>query len=471
MESLKSLEMPPMRRIKNVHFVGIGGAGMCGIAEVLTHQGYVVSGSDLQQSAVTDRLVRLGANVTFEHRASAVEHVDVVVVSSAIGESNPEIVEAHARRIPVVSRAEMLGELMRHRFGIAVAGTHGKTTVTSLIASIFQEAKLDPTFVIGGLLKSENRHAGLGSGRYIIAEADESDASFLFLNPLVAVVTNIDHDHLGTYSQSFENLLDSFKEFVQRLPFYGLVVICSDDMGSQSIIEDLARPLVTYGLAEDADYRADRIVHEGSNCKFRVERPNEQDSLEIEICLPGEQNVRNVLAAIAVASEEGIDDQAIVEGLKSFSGIGRRFEVAEIEVDGHRATLVDDYGHHPTEVQHVLDTVNEIFPGRRVVMVYQPHRYTRTRDLFAEFVDVLIRMDHLILVDTYAASEEPICGAMGIDLIRAIQATRTVPVQFARTSHEVIDEVSRIVADNDVLVVQGAGNVDRVSVELKARAA
>ena len=459
--------MPPMRRVKRIHFVGVGGAGMCGIAEVLSHQGYLVTGSDLVRSSVTDRLTRLGVRVQIGHEATQVSNSDVVVVSSAISEDNVEVVEAHHRRIPVVSRAEMLGELMRHRYGIAVAGTHGKTTATSLIASIFQVAELDPTYVIGGLLKSEGTHARMGLSRYFVAEADESDASFLYLNPMVAVITNIDRDHLGTYSQDFEILLQAFKEFVQRLPFYGLVVLCIDDRGIRSIINELPRPILTYGLSKEADYRAESVSHDGPTCRFRVHRPKGLSSLDIEIRLPGEENVRNVLGAIAIASDEGIDDQHIVQGLRDFRGIDRRFEVHSADVNGCRITLIDDYGHHPTEVMHVISTVREIYPDRRLVMVYQPHRYTRTRDLLHEFVDVLVTVDSLVLVDTYAASESPIPGAHGSDLAREIEATSKVPVVFANTTEEATGIVSQLVQENDVLAIQGAGNIDQVSNTLK----
>ncbi len=465
--SFNVTDMPPMRRVKNIHFVGVGGAGMCGIAEVLSHQGYLVSGSDLESSNVTNRLTRLGVRVRIGHEASQARDADVLVVSSAISDDNVEVVEAHRRRIPVVSRAEMLGELMRHRYGIAVAGTHGKTTATSLIASIFQVAQLDPTYVIGGLLKSEGTHARMGLSRYFVAEADESDASFLYLNPMVAVITNIDRDHLGTYAQDFTKLLEAFKEFVHRLPFYGLVVVCIDDRGIRSIISDLARPILTYGLSKEADYRAENVAHEGPNCRFRVHRPKGLSSLDIEIRLPGEENVRNVLGAIAIASDEGIEDQHILQGLRDFGGIDRRFEVRAADVNGCHVTLIDDYGHHPTEVQHVISTVREIYPNRRLVMVYQPHRFTRTRDLLHEFVTVLVKVDSLVLVDTYAASETPIPGAYGSDLAREIEATAKVPVAFASTAQEATTLVGRLVEEDDVLAIQGAGNIDRVSVAFK----
>lgn len=462
------IDMPPMRRVRHIHFVGIGGAGMCGIAEVLIHQGYEVTGSDLVESSVTERLARLGAAVRIGHKALHVDGADVLVVSSAIGDANVETQEAHLRRIPVVSRASMLGELMRHRYGIAIAGTHGKTTATSLIASIFQCAGLDPTYVIGGLLKSEGSNARLGLSRYFIAEADESDASFLFLNPMMAVITNIDRDHLGTYSHHYQGLLNAFKEFIHKLPFYGLVVLCIDDMGTRSIIDDIPRPMLTYGLSEDAEIRAVDIVHSGSKCRFRAIRPGSLPPLEVETCLPGDENTRNVLAAVAVATDEGIDDEFIVDGLANFSGIDRRFDVCGVQIGDCQITMIDDYGHHPTEVRHIVNTVSQIFPGRRLVMVYQPHRFTRTRDLFDEFVEVLSTVDLLILVDTYAASEDAICGASGRDLAEAIQATGQVPVHFAGVPQQAVEIVSRVTQQNDVLAIQGAGSIDQVSEQLRA---
>lgn len=460
-------QMPSMRRVKWVHLIGIGGAGMCGIAEVLKHQGFAVSGSDLISSSVTVRLTRLGISVHIGHKASQIGDSDVVVISSAISKDNVEVVEARRRRVPVVSRAEMLGELMRNQYSIAVAGSHGKTTATSLIASIFQAARLDPTYVIGGLLKSERSNARLGQSRYFVAEADESDASFLYLNPMAAVITNIDHDHLGSYSYKFENLLDAFKEFVQRLPIDGLVVVCIDDQGIQSIIDNLGRPILTYGLCDEADYRAENITHDGPLCRFRVRRPNGLGSLDVEIQLPGVENVRNVLAAIAIASDEAIGDEHILRGLREFRGIDRRFEVSSVEINDLHLTLIDDYGHHPTEILHVIETVREIYPDRRLVMVYQPHRYTRTRDLMYEFVEVLVKVDSLVLADTYAASEAPILGAHGSDLAREIEKTEKVPVVFAKTASNATELVKGLIKQDDVLAIQGAGNIDLVSAEFK----
>jgi UDP-N-acetylmuramate--alanine ligase len=343
------IHIPEMRRVRQIHFVGIGGSGMCGIAEVLLNQGYRISGSDISRSATVTRLVQLGASVSIGHRAENVAGADVVVVSSAVTATNPELIAAHAARIPVVARAEMLGELMRYRHGIAVAGTHGKTTTTSLITSIFKAANLDPTFVIGGLLNSTGSNAQLGASRYLIAEADESDASFLHLQPMVAVVTNIDRDHLRTYGGDFSRLSQTFVEFVHRLPFYGVAVLCIDDPVIRAVLDDVSRPMLTYGVSSDADFRATRVEMSGLAWKFRAERPAPHPPLDVVINLPGAHNVLNALAAIAVGTEEGVSDTAILAGLAAFSGVGRRFDVAgKIQFANREITVVDDYGHHPT---------------------------------------------------------------------------------------------------------------------------
>ena len=459
--------MPLMRHVRNVHFVGIGGAGMCGIAEVLHNQGYKITGSDLVANQATERLQSLGITVCVGHDAEFIRNVDAIVVSTAIPATNAELQAARNARIPVVSRAEMLGELLRARYGIAVAGSHGKTTTTSLIVSIFNEAGWDPTYVIGGLLRSEGCHAKLGGSRYLIAEADESDASFLYLNPLVAVVCNIDRDHLSTYDHDYNRLLQSFQEFVHRLPFYGLAVVCSDDYGVQQILNELARPVITYGLNKDADYRAVDVRYEDTRCKFRVVRPNGRAPLDIETCLPGAENVRNALGAVAIASDEGVPDRYIVDGLRNYEGIHRRFDTELLTVDGHKFVLLDDYGHHPTELVHMVSTARELFPGRRIFMVFQPHRFTRTRDLFHDFVEVLERVDHLVVVDTYAASEEPINGAHASDLTAAIVHKGLVPTTFAATTQDALDYVLKNIDDDDVLIVQGAGSVDQVSTQLR----
>jgi UDP-N-acetylmuramate--alanine ligase len=462
-------QVPEMRRIRRIHFIGIGGAGMCGIAEVLRNQGYEVSGSDLKATAVTKRLVRLGMEVGIGHDARAVASCDVVVVSSAIDAANPELVAAHERRIPVVRRAEMLGELMRYRHGIAIAGTHGKTTTTSLVTSIFQAADLDPTFVIGGLLNSTGTNARLGASRYIVAEADESDASFLHLQPMLAVVTNIDRDHLGTYQNDFGALKRAFVEFLHRLPFYGSVVLCIDDPEVRSVLPDVARPMLTYGFGDDADFRAVDLVTEGRAWRFRVERPANHGPLEITLAVPGTHNVLNALAAIAVATDEGLPDEAIVRGLAGYSGVGRRFQITDdVMVGQARITLVDDYGHHPTEIARVVETARSVWPGRRLVMAYQPHRYTRTRDLYDDFVRVLAGLDVLVLLEVYGAGEEPIPGADGKALAQGIRQRGVINPIFAESPDEALGLLPGLLENGDVLLVQGAGSVNLISNRLTA---
>jgi UDP-N-acetylmuramate--alanine ligase len=459
-------QVPEMGRVRHIHFVGIGGAGMSGIAEVLLNQGYEVSGSDIQASDVTRRLASLGAGVALGHAAGNVENADVVVVSSAVEDTNPEVRGAHDARIPVVPRAEMLGELMRYRHGIAVAGTHGKTTTTSLITGIFQTAGLDPTFVIGGLLNSAGTNAKLGAGRYLIAEADESDGSFLSLKPMSAVITNIDRDHMATYGHDFAVLKKAFVEFVHQLPFYGSVVLCAEDPETLEILPDLSRPMITYGFNEQSDVRALDVRVEDGRWTFRVTRPH-GDELSIRLAIPGRHNVLNALAAIGVASDEGIDDAAIVEGLREFRGVGRRFQIHPgATTAGKSFTLVDDYGHHPTEVAAVIQTARELWPERRLVMAYQPHRYTRTRDLYDDFVRVLSGLDALVVLEVYAAGEAVIPGADGKSLCQGIrQRANLIPV-FAGNPDEAVSILADILRNDDVLLVQGAGNVNRISAVL-----
>ena len=464
----KSRDVPDMGRVNRIHFVGVGGSGMCGIAEVLLHQGYSVTGSDIADSSVVRRLAELGAQVSVGHEAHNVVGSDVVVVSSAVDTDNPEIVEARRQRIPVVARAEMLGELMRYRRGIAVAGTHGKTTTTGLITSIFQAAGLDPTFVVGGLLKSEGRNAKLGDGKYLIAEADESDASFLFLQPMVAVITNVDQDHLSAYDHDFEKLKQTFIQFIHRLPFYGHVFLCLDDKPACSLMPELARPVYTYGLSAEANFRARDIEYEESVWRFTVERPEERSELNVELPLPGFHNVRNAVAAIAVATEESIADEAIRQGLKNFSGVGRRFETREITVREKHLTLVDDYGHHPTEVKNVLDTARLVWPSRRLLMVYQPHRYTRTRDLYDDFVRVLSEVDALILVEIYSAGEQAIPGADSKSLAAGIRQRGGVNPIVVSDPNEAREMVKKLANEGDVVIVQGAGNVSLVSAGMES---
>jgi len=461
--------VPEMGRIRHIHFVGIGGAGMCGIAEVLLNQGYCVSGSDIKASGATQRLQQKGARIFIGHDASQVEHADVVVSSSAVSEDNPEVLAARAGSTPVIPRAEMLGELMRYRHGIAVAGTHGKTTTTSLVTEIFRSAGLSPTFVIGGLLNSAGSNAEMGAGRYLIAEADESDASFLKLQPMSAVITNIDRDHMATYGNNFATLKDSFVEFVHRLPFYGSVVLCLDDPEVAEIMPRLARPMLTYGLSSEADFRAVNVRVEDSRWHFEVARRGGHSPLSVSLAIPGAHNVLNALAAIAIATDEGIPDHFITQGLSGFAGVDRRFQVTPALIVRERVlTLVDDYGHHPTEVNAVIDTARQIWPEKRLAMIYQPHRYSRTRDLFEDFVRVLSKVDDLLLLDVYAAGELPISGADGHALCQAIRQRGLVSPVFAQTTDEALTLLSTFCAEVDVLMVQGAGNVSQISNQLRS---
>ena len=414
--------IPEMRRIKRIHFIGIGGAGMSGIAEVLLNLGYAVSGSDLRQSHVTERLKSLGAEIFLGHRSNNILGVDVVVCSTAIPKHNPEIEAARERRVPIVRRAEMLAELMRFRHGIAVAGTHGKTTTTSLLASIYAEGGYDPTFVIGGLLNSAGSNAKLGKSRYFIAEADESDASFLHLQPMVSVVTNIEADHMDTYGGDFKNLENNFIDFLHNLPFYGLAVMCIDDETVLELIPKLSRPTVTYGFSQKADVRAIDFEQKGTKSYFKVVRRDCVGQLDIELNLPGQHNVQNALAAIAVATDDGVSDIAIQKALAEFEGIGRRFQMyGDYTVNNKTVTLIDDYGHHPSEVNATIKALRKSWPERRLVMVYQPHRYSRTRDLYEDFCSVLSEVDELLMLEVYSAGEEPIPGADSRSLCRSIR--------------------------------------------------
>ncbi len=465
MADVNAYQVPEMGRIRRIHFVGIGGTGMCGIAEVLLNQGYAVSGSDLRATSVTGRLTQMGARVFIDHAAENVAGADVVVVSSAVTRDNPEVVAAHEQRIPVVQRAEMLGELMRYRHGIAVAGTHGKTTTTSLITSVFRAAGLDPTFVIGGLLNSTGSNARLGISRYIIAEADESDASFLQLKPMSAVITNIDQDHMDTYGHDFGMLKKAFIEFVHQLPFYGSAVLCAEDPETLSILPELSRPMLTYGFNDQSDFRADDVRIEAGRWRFSVNRP-EASPLEVTLAIPGRHNVLNALAAVAVATDEGLEDAAIVEGLREFSGVGRRFQISEpVCLEGGSAafTVVDDYGHHPTEVEAVIATARDMWPERRLVMCYQPHRYTRTRDLYDDFVRVLSGVDVLVCLEVYAAGEAPIAGADAKALCQGIrQRANLIPIH-AEDPADALKVLQDVVEEGDVVLVQGAGNVNGIS--------
>ncbi len=455
-----------MRGVHRVHFVGIGGAGMSAIAELLQSEGYAVSGSDQVRSDATDRLAGRGATVRIGHDAAAVEGADVVVVSSAVDDANAEIVAARRAEVPVVARAEMLGELMRHRHGIAVAGTHGKTTTASLIAKLFLSGGLDPTFVIGAPVGSDEGNARLGRGRHLIAEADESDASFLHLSPVLAVVTNIDRDHLDAYGQDFDRLLAAFVDFARRLPFFGVLVASADDPHTAGILPSIKKPILTFGFDPRADVRAVDIRGGEGPWTFTALRPDGPD-LALSLPLPGRHNIQNALAAIAVASAEGIADEAIVTGLARFRGVGRRFETFECVVDGKEVTLVDDYGHHPTELARVIETVRQVWPRRRLLMVYQPHRYTRTRDLYDDFTAVLSDVDWLLLLEVYAAGEAPINGADGRSLADGIRLRGRIDPLFAPSLEEAVERLREELVERDVVVVQGAGDVGRVAQTLR----
>jgi UDP-N-acetylmuramate--alanine ligase len=464
--SVKVYEVPEMRRIRRIHFVGIGGVGMCGIAEVLLNQGYEISGSDIRPSATTERLQALGAEIFIGHAESNVSRANVVVTSTAVKADNPEVAAARELRIPIVRRAEMLAELMRYRHGIAVAGTHGKTTTTSLMASIMAEAGLDPTFVIGGRLNSAGTKAQLGGSRYLVAEADESDASFLHLQPMVAIVTNIDADHMDTYGGDFGKLKQTFVNFLHNLPFYGLAVLCTEDPVVSEILPQVSRPVLTYGFHEDADYRAVDIRQQGMKTCFTVMRPGNQAPFEVCVNMPGRHNVLNALACIVVALDEGIDEAAIVRALERFEGVGRRFQVlGELPVAGGNVTLVDDYGHHPTEVQAVIRAVREGWPERRLVMIHQPHRYTRTRDLYEDFVKVLSDVDLLLLMEVYPAGEEPIPGADSRSLCRSIRQRGVEPV-YVDGPEGVADILRNLLQPGDLLLTQGAGNITSLAHQL-----
>ncbi len=457
-------------KVKNVHFVGIGGSGMSGIAEVLVNLGFSVSGSDLASNATTKRLAGFGAVVYQGHQEENVKDADVVVVSSAVNEENPEVKAARAKKIPVVPRALMLAELMRFRQGIAVAGTHGKTTTTSLIASILAEAGMDPTFVIGGKLEAANTNAKLGSGEYIVAEADESDASFLHLTPVMAVVTNIDQDHMDTYEHSFEKLKSAFVEFLQQLPFWGMAVVCVDDANIREILPRVTKPVMTYGLSEDARIRAKNVRAENGRMHFTVQRINGiTTEFDVTLNLPGNHYVLNALAAIAIASELNVPDEAIMKALKEFKGVGRRFErYGEVAAKtGGTFTLIDDYGHHPVEMQAVIAAARGAFPGRRLVMAFQPHRYTRTRDCFEDFVKVLSGADVVVLTEVYSAGEAPIVAADTRTLIRAIRVAGKVEPLFVETTDELPQVILGVAQANDVVIVMGAGSIGQVAAKTR----
>jgi UDP-N-acetylmuramate--alanine ligase len=461
-------------KVKNIHFVGIGGSGMSGIAEVLLNLGFTVSGSDLADNATTKRLQGMGATV---HQGHATEHLvnaDVVVVSTAVNESNPEVAAARARKIPVIPRAMMLAELMRFRQGIAVAGTHGKTTTTSLVASILAEAGMDPTFVIGGRLEAANSNARLGAGEFIVVEADESDASFLHLSPVLAVVTNIDADHMETYGHDFERLKSAFVEFLQCLPFYGMAVLCVDDPNVRAILPRVTKPVMPYGFSEEARIRALNVRAEGGQMKFTVRRVNGiTTEFDITLNLTGTHNVLNALAAIAIASELNVADAAIVKALAEFKGVGRRFQrYGEVPAaTGGHFTLIDDYGHHPVEMQAVISAARGAFPGRRLVLAFQPHRYTRTRDCFEDFVRVLSGADAVLLTEVYPAGEAPIVAADGRSLVRAVRVAGRIEPVFVESTADLPQAILDTAQANDVVIVMGAGSIGQVAAKTREAAA
>jgi len=455
-------------KVKHIHFVGIGGAGMSGIAEVLLNLGYRISGSDMADSATTRRLEALGANLAIGHAAANIDGADCVVTSTAVRGDNPEVIAARSRRVPVVPRALMLAELMKLKQGVAIAGTHGKTTTTSLVASVLAAGGLDPTFVIGGRLVSAGANARLGTGEYIVVEADESDASFLNLSPMVAVITNIDADHMETYGHDFARLKQAFVEFTQRLPFYGAAVLCIDDPVVREILPFVSKPVLGYGLSEGARFRAVDVRPDAGRMRFTLLR-EDADPLPVVLNLPGEHNVRNALAAIAVADELGISDEAIVAALAEFHGVGRRFQRwGEFAAAGGGSfTLVDDYGHHPAEMEATLAAARGAFPGRRIVLAFQPHRYTRTRDLFEDFVRVLSTVDLLLLAEVYPAGEAPIVAADGRALARAIRVGGRVEPVFVEDIAAMPGAILEAARDGDVVVTMGAGSIGSVPARLQ----
>ncbi|MBI1887466.1 MAG: UDP-N-acetylmuramate--L-alanine ligase [Nitrosomonadales bacterium] len=453
-------------KVKHLHFVGIGGSGMNGIAEVLLNLGFQVSGSDLSENTVTQRLRQLGATVYLGHAEQHLTNADAVVVSTAVGQDNPEVLAARARRIPVVPRAMMLAELMRLRQGIAVAGTHGKTTTTSLAASVLAKGGFDPTFVIGGRLNSSGGNARLGTGEFIVAEADESDASFLHLQPIIAVITNIDADHMETYGHDFGRLKQAFVDFVEHLPFYGMAMLCIDDANVREILPRITKPVCTYGFSEDAQIRAVNVRHQGGQMCFTAQcRQNgTPKDLDITLNLAGMHNVLNALAAIAIALEIGVADDAIIAALAEFEGVGRRFQrYGEIALPGGGSfTLIDDYGHHPAEMAATLAAVRGAFPGRRLVLAFQPHRYTRTRDLFEDFVRVLCSVDALALTEVYAAGEPPIVAADGRALMHALRVAGQNEAVFVEQVAEMPQAIMQMARDGDVVITMGAGSIGGV---------
>lgn len=454
-----------MGRVEHIHFVGIGGAGMCGIAEVLLNEGYRITGSDLSENKAVQRLQLLGVPVAIGHRVENIQHADVVVRSTAIDQDNPEIIAARAQMIPVIPRAAMLAELMRFRHGIAIAGTHGKTTTTSLVSSLLAEGGLDPSFVIGGKLNSCGSNAQLGKSGYFVAEADESDASFLFLKPMMAVVTNIDADHMTTYGDDFDKLRNTFLEFLHHLPFYGLAVVCIDDKEIRRILPAIERPTLTYGFNEGAHYRAVNWNQNELLSEFTVERPSPYPPLNIQFRWPGRHNVLNALAAIAIATELHVSDEAIVKGLLTFQGVGRRFQIlGERQFKQGSALVIDDYGHHPREIKATIDAFRSVWPDKRLLHVFQPHRYTRTQSLFVDFVDVLSLSDELLLLDIYSAGEPAISGVSSELLVNQINLSLHKATLITEQNFEA--HLDKLVRDGDVILMQGAGSIGQLAVNL-----
>jgi len=461
------IEIPEMRRIQHLHFIGIGGSGMCGIAEVMNNQGYQVSGSDIAESLVTKRLQQIGIEISIGHDSKNIANADVIVVSSAIDRSNPEVKAALEARLPVVRRADMLGELMRYRHGIAVAGAHGKTTTTSLLTTMMAEGQLDPTYVIGGKLNASGKNAALGSSRFLVAEADESDASFLSLHPMAAIVTNIDQDHMETYENSFDKLKAAYIQFLQNMPFYGLAVVCGDDPELYAMIDDIGRPVLTFGFEPFNDVQAVDLETEGTKTHFTVLR-RDREPLRLTLNIPGTHNVYNALAAITMATDEGVDDAAIERALQKFEGVGRRFEQhASVDIDYGNVLLIDDYGHHPKEVDATIKAARQSFPDRRLVMLFQPHRYSRTRDCYDDFVEVLSSVDELLLLDVYSAGENPITGADTKSLARSIRLRGEVEPTIIDKDN-LAPVMQRLLKANDMLITQGAGNVGQIAIDLAA---
>ena len=467
-EMLKEDVELSMGRIKHIYFIGIGGVGMSGIAEVLLNMGYQVSGSDLQSSKVTERLENAGATVFKGHHAHQIDAAHVVVTSTAVSIDNPEVQRAKELRIPIIPRAEMLAELMRFRYGIAIAGTHGKTTTTSLVASVLAEGGMDPTFVIGGKLNSAGTNAKLGASKYLVAEADESDASFLHLQPMISVVTNIEADHMETYGGDFEQLKSTFNEFLHQLPFYGLAVLCIDDTVVAELVDDISKPVKTYGIDNDkADVQALNVKQTLNKTSFKVSCKDadgqHKDWLDITLNMPGLHNVQNALAAVVIAIELGIEKDKIASAMEKFEGIGRRFQMyGELDFNGHKAMLIDDYGHHPSEVEATIKAIRSGWPEKRLVVLFQPHRYSRTRDLFEDFVHALSQVDQLLLLEVYSAGEDVISGADSRALSRSIRNRGKVDPIFIEQHEEINEVLMEIIMDGDILLTLGAGNVGAI---------